>query len=307
MAGVGAEVCREATSYDLFFQENYEALQRWAMQITGYDRELSEDLVHDVYLRFSNRFNTYENIDSVHGYLYTALRNAHLTHLRRKTRSNQIPLTDFEQLGELLPAIDPRDTFKVHDQLRAICHYVRRRKSNSISASILILRFVHGYFSAEVARIVNRSRNAVEARLHKARREVSVYLSEDSSGIPNDKTVQQEVFLNSDFNEDGDLLRELRAIIFSSSTGRCVQTEWLRTFYRKNSGGLAREELSHIVSCAECLDNVNKLLQMPTLKNRHPLDTLGPQTTAETLERNQSIALFSACLWLLGVCIQFQP
>ena len=305
MAGVGAEACREATSYDLFFQENYEALQRWAMQITAYDRELSEDLVHDVYLSFSNRFDTYENIDSVHGYLYAALRNAYLSHLRRKTRSNQIPLSDFEQLGDLLPTIDPRDAFRVHDQLRAICHYVRRRKSNSISASILILRFVHGYFSAEVARIVNRSRNAVEARLHKARREVTVYLSDDSIEIRAERPRRLKDCVTNDLSEDGDLLRELRAIIFSASTGRCVQTDWLRTFYRKNSGGLGREELSHIVSCAECLDNVNKLLQMPTLKDRHPLDTLGPQTTTETLERNQSIALFSACLWLIGFCIQF--
>jgi RNA polymerase sigma factor (sigma-70 family) len=276
--------------YDRFFQENYPALKRWALQITSNDRELAEDLLHDVYLRVSQRTDQHDSIDSVNAYLYTAIRNGFISHLRRRTRMGWFQLSaaedDFGKKPTMI--VDPRLALKVQEELRAICNYACERKSSSISASILILRFIHGYYSAEVARVINRSRNAVEARLLKARREVSQHLlgahERDAASPNHSRSLSRQVV------RAADLLDELRQVVFSAADGRCMTDEKLKRAYRPSSGGLDRSELSHLVSCPECLDHVNRLLRMPLLGERHPLDSIGSQTVIETLERNRSLA-----------------
>lgn len=296
---VYANTRTESASYDTFFQENYQTLQRWALQITSYDRELAEDLLHDVYLRFNQRQERPDDVESVHGYLYVAIKNAYVTYLRKKTRtaSHQLSLLDHEFADNATLVVDPRFAIKVHDELRAICQYACARKATSISASILILRFFHGYFSAEVSRVVNRSRNAVEARLLKARREAAAHISNpvqiDTSGSLR-RTGGGEWI-----KPRADLLLELREHVFSAVTGRCFSDETLRKFYRRAEAGVGREELSHLVSCGECLNTVNALLHMPKLNERHPLDTLGPQAVIENLQISLSRAagfiIYAAC------------
>ncbi len=285
------------TSNDQLFQENYATLQRWALQITKQDREVAEDLVHDVYLRFCRMESGIGDVDSIHGYLYSALKNAYLSQLRKHNRSRieSLSLFDHDFTDNALLATDPRALYKVHDHLRAICHFACMRKATSVSASILILRFFHGYFSAEVARLVKRSRNAVEVRLLNARREIGIYLEDpnnleeiDRSGGGAMRVQETGVVVF------GDLLSELRERVFAASSGRCASPKYFRTRYKRDDGGLGREELSHIVSCKTCLEIINGVLHLPSLDKRHPLDTLGPQTTVEVLEANQALAAFAA-------------
>ncbi|MGQ0542659.1 MAG: RNA polymerase sigma factor [Blastocatellia bacterium] len=280
----GAAQARTA-SYDEFFQANYTTLLKWANQITTQDYHLSQDLVHDVYLRFNESNRKPDDVSSPHAYLYTALRNSYITHLRRRTRSRQVSLLDHESADNASLVVDPRIELRVHDELRAVCEYACKRKETSISASVLILRFFHGYFSAEVARVIKRSRNAVEARLMKARKEACEHLTNvadrtDAKIIRNPSSFFSKELISS----RGDLLKELREQVFQSRSGQCLSEDCLRFFYKKEVGALGREELSHLVSCRNCLDSVNTALRLPLLKERHPLDTLGPQTTVEAMQ-----------------------
>lgn len=290
----------KAVSYDSFFEENYQALQRWALQITTYDRELAEDLVHDIYLRFSRRDQITGEVDSVHGYLYAALKNAYVSHLRNKTRtgSRQFSLFDHEFADNVWLTVDPRSSIKVHDELRAICEFACNRKAASSSASILILRFFHGYFTAEVARITGRSRNAVEARLLKARREMALHLSGETKW---EKSKNPGGRGPAPLIARHDLLLEMRERIFEAVEGICLSVADLSNIYKKSKSGLNREELSHIVSCRKCLERVNGLLRMPRLSERHPLDTLGAQSTIETLQCSMSRAAWAGSIVLLSL------
>lgn len=278
-------------SYASFFQDHYHILQRWALQITRYDRDLSEDLLHDVFLRFSQRPDQPDNIESISAYLYAAMKNAYVSYLRRKTRMGWYQLSLMEHEFEVKSPLkfDPRIAIKADDDLRAICHFACSRKATSISASILILRFFHGYYSAEVARVINRSRNAVEARLLNARLEASSFLlssiGPDMNEYPTPGRLRKGRAGNS-----ADLLTELRQTIFAAVEGRCLTDERLRRVYRQSQQGMDRTELSHLVSCAMCLDVVNTLFRMPLLCDRHPLDSIGPQTGMEVFERNRSMA-----------------
>ena len=280
----------KAVSYERFFKENYDSLKRWALQITTYDHELAEDLVHDIYIRFSLRKEPPREVESLPGYVYAALRNAHVSYLRSTTKkgSRQLSMYDNDFIEDARLTIDPRSIIKVHDDLRAICDFACNRKPASVSASILILRFFHGYFSAEVARVTGRSKNAVEARLLKCRHEISLNLFDpSSSGKPNSL---RALLPSNVIATNSDLLLELRERVFTAADGRCLSTKDLNIIYKKSVTGLTRDELSHLVSCRKCLYRVNDLLRMPQLSERHPLDTLGAQTTVENLQCSRPLA-----------------
>ncbi|MEP7342246.1 MAG: hypothetical protein ABI977_31240, partial [Acidobacteriota bacterium] len=78
---------------------------------------------------------------------------------------------------------------------------------------------------------------------------------------------------------NNDLLRELRAEIFRSRRGECLSREQLEEMY-KAEGATAVEnpQLSHIVSCPVCLDQVNDILGLPPLADRYPMDMTGPDS-----------------------------
>ncbi len=266
----------ENPAFDLFFRQHYEIIRQWARHITGNDEGLYEDIVHDIYLRFREQNFNALDIKNVEAYIYTTLKNDFISNRRKESRSrvSLVSLVGTESIADPFFADDPRLAIKTQDQLRAVCHYACRRRRSSISASIFILRFFHGYFTFEVARIAQRSTNAVEARLLKARREVRIYLKEPTQfrkilgfckNIPHrvNRSVVQK-----------DLLSELRLEIFSSRYGVCLPDLQISKIYQGDLKGVDRNLLGHFVSCHDCLDRINKMLGLPLLSGRHPLETL---------------------------------
>lgn len=272
-----------------FFRDNYETLKRWALRITRFNHDLAEDLVHDVYLKFSEKVAGADKVESQKAYLYVALKNAYITHLRRSAK-NVISLSDdnFVETGSM--GFDPTRGILVEDELRAICDYACSRKSTSISASIVILRFFHGYFPGEVARILNRSMNSIESRLRVARQEARRYISNAKFDLDNPGHSAHETF--EPFPE-GELLSELRSKIFAAGEHRCLPRRDLTNFYKKLDRPMDRDELSHIVSCGRCLDAINCLLGIPPLNERHPLDKIEKPNELDDLKPAIAKAAFA--------------
>ncbi|MEQ1765662.1 MAG: RNA polymerase sigma factor [Pyrinomonadaceae bacterium] len=262
-------------AHDLFFSENYETIQRWALQITRQDHDIAQDLIHDLYVKFVQSSKRSET-GGEHGYLYVALKNQHISYLRREAKhaASQLSLSDGDLNESELIRFDPRTANKIADELRAICEFACSRKVTSMSASILILRFFHGYFPAEVARMVNRPINSIEVFLRTARRETRRYLAYLQIGDPaaNKAEASKSVTASGD-----EILKELRSNIFSAVQFSCLPRNYFKKFYSTADRKMDREELSHIVSCRKCLENINELLCIPTLRQRHPLDTVGLQ------------------------------
>jgi len=68
---------------------------------------------------------------------------------------------------------------------------------------------------------------------------------------------------------NGDLIAELRQMIFRSCQGVCLPAEQLREIYKSGKEeSLSPTRLAHIVSCQRCLDVVNQLLDLPLLEER---------------------------------------
>ena len=71
---------------DLFIQR-YPMLLASARKLTGGDLESAEDLVHDVFVQFTLARPDLAVIENIDGYLHRALRNRHLSNIRRNART----------------------------------------------------------------------------------------------------------------------------------------------------------------------------------------------------------------------------
>src|SRR5215210_8083428 len=89
---------KSGLSSEELFARNYERLLRWSLQLTGGDRAAAEDLLHDVFVLFSLRAPEPDSVANLDAYLYTMLRNLHVSRLRRQTRApmQQLSVVEFD-------------------------------------------------------------------------------------------------------------------------------------------------------------------------------------------------------------------
>lgn len=289
---VSQEFTGEEKFYADVFLEKYDSIKKWALQITNYNFELAEDLVHDVFLKLQNRAVA-ASTHNVDAYLYVSLKNHFQTKIRKEASEEFISLTDNDFLANSILTFDPRRQLKIHDQLYAICRYACYRKDSSIAGSVLIFKFFHGYYVSEISRLIRRKRNAVEARLVKVRFELARHLENPDAGIRLENNFCQPVAEDEKIQTRSDLIYELRREIFSTKKGKCYSIEECREIYFGNKKLVNRQFVSHIVSCEKCLKRINNLFGMPSLEERDPLDFLR-QKASETV-----IKVFSAVASLL--------
>ncbi len=263
------------TNEEVFFA-HYPRLLKWATQITHNDRAAAEDLVHDLYLRVTRIIRPIDQIEQIEHYLFKVLRNLHYAHLRQAGRDpiNDLSIADYDSLEQGLAVADRRELLLVYDNLRQICRYACQRKSEVRSASVLMLRFFHGYYPSELMEILQISRSAVDKLLQVARDEARFYLERPNSIrsiLPGAKSL---VSFAPKSGGTQLLFSELQETIFGAAEGEHFDRVALERRYAGESetSGMITRELSHLVSCRSCLEMVNSILQLPSLRDRSPED-----------------------------------
>src|SRR5260370_1319994 len=198
-----------------------------------------------------------------------------------------LSLADYDSIENGLQAI--RETLErtqaqfqvqVQEELRRICEYAVLRKTTSKAASVLILRFFHGYYPNEIAQILRTTRGAVDFLLRSARMEARAYVNDPHSfGIISTQSTGKARFLTSAAASTEDFINELRLAIWNSITNECPTVASLLELYRADQPEvLDCPTLAHIVSCRDCLDQVNTELGLSLLANRYPTETLTKDT-----------------------------
>ncbi len=262
----------------------YGQLLLWALPLTSNNREQAEDLVHDVLVQFELSCDP-QSIRNLDGYLFTMLKNLHLARVRHAAQAHSVDLSilDYEsaELG-LVNHGDVRLRLQVQDELRRVCQYACLRRETSKAGSVLILRFFHGYYPSEIARILQMSRHAVDEQLRLARAEARLFLDDPDrlqflSGVEFETAMRPQP---RNALKTSDILIDLRDLIFRTSRGECLSTAELQEIYEKLNGQMREASTSaHVVSCAVCLEKVNKILGLPALEDRYPTDLLEPEKT----------------------------
>ncbi|HLA09493.1 MAG TPA: sigma-70 family RNA polymerase sigma factor [Pyrinomonadaceae bacterium] len=272
----------------------YDQLLLWALPLTGNNREQAEDLVHDVLVQFELSCDP-QSIWNLDGYLFTMLKNLRLARMRRAAQAHSVDLSilDYEsaELG-LVNHGDVRLRLQVQDELRRVCQYACLRRETSKAGSVLILRFFHGYYPSEIARILQMSRHAVDEQLRLARAEARLFLDDPNrlqflSGFEFDRAKRPH--LRSAL-KTSDILLDLRDSIFTTCRGECLSTAQLKSIYEKDNGEMRETSRSaHVVSCPTCLQEVNRVLGLPALEDRYPTDLLEPEKTDRSDKGGPSI------------------
>lgn len=262
----------------------YGQLLLWALPLTSNNREQAEDLVHDVLVQFELSCDP-QSIRNLDGYLFTMLKNLHLARVRHTAQGHSVDLSilDYEsaELG-LVNHGDVRLRLQVQDELRRVCQYACLRRETSKAGSVLILRFFHGYYPSEIARILQISRHAVDEQLRLARAEARLFLDNPDrlqflSGVEFEPAMRPQL---RNALKTSDILTDLRDSIFRTSRGECLPAAELKEIYDKDNGHMREASRSaHVVSCAVCLEEVNKILGLPPLEDRYPTDLLEPEKT----------------------------
>lgn len=277
-----SEIPRAAESKEVSHEEvflaRYGPLRAWALRLTGGDAARAEDLVHDAFVQFTFARPDLARVQSLDGYLYQMLRNLNISQLRRanRRRGDEPAVFEYDSAEFVLRAADPRDLIRVQDDLRQVCHYACVRKESSKAGSVLILRFMHGYYPVEIARLTGSTREAVEERLRVARNEARQYLKDPESlrFINRERGVRAAPTGYVQTPEE--LLRDLRQRVFDSRRGACPAGERLSKIYEAK-GGPDCATLAHLVSCPRCIDEANDLHELPLLSERFPVDSLGAE------------------------------
>jgi RNA polymerase sigma factor (sigma-70 family) len=269
---------QKALSHEEIFLERYEELRSWALRLAENDHEKAEDIVQEAFIHFTLARPDLKSIANLEGYLYQVLRNLHLSQERRASRSRlqQLSVFEYDTLELALRVVGSIDRLQVQDELRRVCRYSCVRKESSRAASILILRFFHGYYPSEIALIARTNRRAVDERLRVARSEARLYLNDPTRLRFLNGHAPAESISTQSVHDPQDFLGELRSIIFGSRQNDCLTRAELEEIYKRDDGAqIPVRHLAHIVSCQVCLESVNSLLGLSSLNERHPPDMIG--------------------------------
>jgi len=273
-----ARVIAPDSSHEEVFAQRYHWLMGWALRLTNNDREQAEDLVQDTFVHFMiSRPDLGSVQENVEGYLYSSLRNMHVSQVRRalRVRETAFPIADILSISETTSVQgELRSTahrVQIQDELCRICQYASIRKNSSKVGSVVILRFFQGYYPNEIAAVTGSTRAGVDKMLQRARTEARLYLKHpDSLSFLHGE--QQAPDLQIRFGQQPeDLLTELRQALYSTRIGACLSIGQLREAYQsQETDGVNHQMLAHVVCCAVCLDQVNRLLGLPLLAEREP-------------------------------------
>lgn len=269
---MGIAVAPARMKREVEFLLRYDQLLKLAQKLTDSDRSLAQDVVHDAFVQFMLSSTDYGSIDNVDHYLHKVVRNVHRTHMRQRSTGRLEQLSETTKDVTHMPFTDPYGIVQARNLLVTICRYVCQRKDTSTASSILVLRFLHGYYPNEVARLTRRTRSAVDGLLKSARRDLKGHLSKLPLYHVGDGV---EPFQASD-SWAGVILDGfgMRRILFDARKGHCFERKQLQAIYSNTNLRLSRFELSHLVSCPRCLDEANVILHLPLLRDRSPIDVL---------------------------------
>jgi len=146
--------------FEDLFQEHYVLVYRTAYGVTGRVED-AEDVVQTVFLRLLQREKPRELLENPKGYLYRAAVNLSLTIVQTRQRRARTEMS--EEFAVAVPSASSRAE-ELHRKL-----YEAIAQLNAKAASILILRYLHNYSDADIAKLLGTSRGVIAVTLFRSR------------------------------------------------------------------------------------------------------------------------------------------
>ncbi|NPA30796.1 MAG: sigma-70 family RNA polymerase sigma factor [Chloroflexi bacterium] len=153
----------DALAFQALYQRYARRLYAFFLGYTG-DAGLAEELVNDTFVRVWRGLPHYREEGHFRAWLFRIARNiATDAHRRRKRRPAEVPLAEADRDPAL--AVPPADAGPRLADIEAVLHTLPPDYR-----LVLLLRFIEGLSAAEVARIMERSPEAVRVLQYRALR-----------------------------------------------------------------------------------------------------------------------------------------
>ncbi|MBI4091025.1 MAG: RNA polymerase sigma factor [Candidatus Komeilibacteria bacterium] len=143
------------------YEENADALFRF-FYFRVYDREKAKDCLQETYLRTWSYLAQGKQVKNLKAFLYQVARNLIIDESRKKKAESLDSLREkgFEpssdEHGSLIAGIDARLVVAVFEEL------------DDKHREVVTLRYVEGFSSKEIAKMIDESENVVSVRIHRA-------------------------------------------------------------------------------------------------------------------------------------------
>ena len=141
------------------FEEHYDLAYRTAYSITRSAQD-AEDVVQTIFLRLLRREDPPDLTQNPKGYFYRAAVNISLKLVRMRRR--HVPADDNEQA-----TMSSSEDATIEEMDRRLWKAIA--ELNESAAQIIVLRYVHGYSLADIAKLLGTSRSAIGVSLFRSR------------------------------------------------------------------------------------------------------------------------------------------
>jgi len=143
------------------FREHYRLVYRTAYGVTGRTED-AEDVVQTLFLRLLRRGCPPDLMKNPRAYLYRAAVNLSLDTIKRQKRD---VLTG--EMGQFEAAVQRNDESLLEELHKHL--YAAIGQLDSDTAQMLVLRYVHKYSDADIAKLLGKSRGVIAVKLFRAR------------------------------------------------------------------------------------------------------------------------------------------
>lgn len=143
------------------------------------DPEAAQDCVQEVFVSIWKGIKNFEYRGdlSFTAWMYTIANNVIVSHVRKRNRSQQVPLTAELNLTDA----------KTFDTARTVCDRLALRQAveqlTTEQQQVIILKFFVGLSNAEIASIIGRTEGAIKALQHRAINRLHQLLSHERTGL----------------------------------------------------------------------------------------------------------------------------
>jgi RNA polymerase sigma-70 factor (ECF subfamily) len=150
--------------FERIFREHSQFVYRTAYAVTG-SAEDAEDVLQTIFLRLVRRDPAPNLKNNPRAYLYRAAVNASLSVMRK--RRHMVLTGDTAELESSMNAAEAEATNEIRERMLSVLEVMA--ESDPAMVEMLILRYVHNYSDADIARMMGKSRGAIAVRLFRAR------------------------------------------------------------------------------------------------------------------------------------------
>ena len=161
----------ETDALAFLFERHHVALFRYLLHLTG-NRELSEDLVQEVFLRLLKYSRTYDHDQSFAVWIYGMARNAYFDARRKQNRER--PSLEIADVASA--AMHADDLIAREQDVNFVRQALERLPEEK--REVLVLSRFHGMRYQEIARLLHCETGAIKVRVYRALKELRGHFCE---------------------------------------------------------------------------------------------------------------------------------